>query len=45
MGKVFLEVIRQGAQANQIRAEDNGIINLVMAGDAVLEADVDPGNE
>ena len=45
MRKVFLEVINQGAQVSQIRAEDNGKISPVMVGDVVLEVEVDLGIE
>ena len=45
MGKIFLEVISQGAQVSQIGAEDDGTINPIVAGDIVLDAEVDPGFE
>ena len=43
MGKIFLEVISRGAQVSQIGAEDNEIINLVVAGDVMVEVQVDFG--
>ena len=45
MGRVLLEVISQGAQINQIRAEDNGEEIQCMVGNVVVEVDVDPGVE
>ena len=45
MGKVFLELISQGAQVSQIGAEDDGTISLVMGGDVVVEVKVDLGIE
>ena len=43
MGKIFLEVISQGAQINQIGAKDDGTISPVVVGDAVVEVKVDLG--
>ena len=45
MGKILLEVISQGAQVSQIGAEDDGTIIPVVAGDAVVEVEVDLGVE
>ena len=45
MGKIFLEAISQGAQVSQIGAEDDGAINPTMAGDVVVEVQVDLGVE
>ena len=42
MGNVFLEVISQGAQVSQIGTKDDETISPVVAGDAVMEVEVDP---
>ena len=43
MGNVFLEVISQGAQVSQIGAKGDGTISPVVARDAMVEVEVDPG--
>ena len=40
---MFLDVICQGAQIRQIRAENDGAINTVVAGDVVMVVEAYPG--
>ena len=42
MGRSLLEGLSQKSQVNPIGAEDNGIIRLVVEGDAVVEVKVNP---